>query len=63
LSALREAGVKAEDLLGLLAWSCGWLDRIAPIPVRELLPRFRRDAIPRKPLVLTAELLRSIGYG
>jgi glutamyl-tRNA synthetase len=63
LSALRETGVRAENLLGLLAWSCGWLDQISPITARDLLPRFRLDSIPREPLVLTPELLRAIGYG
>ncbi len=62
LSALREAGVRPEALLGLLAWSCGWLDRAEPVTVRELLPRFSFDAIPRTPFVLTANQLRSIGY-
>jgi glutamyl-tRNA synthetase len=62
LSTLREAGVKPEVLVGLLAWSCGWLDRPEPVSARELLPRFRLDAIPRAPFVLTAELLRGIGY-
>lgn len=63
LSALREAGVRPEMLLGLLAWSCGWLTEIAPIGARELLPRFRLDTIPHAPFVLTPELLRKIGYG
>ncbi len=63
LSALRSAGVTAERLLGLLAWSCGWIETIRPIPARELLPRFRLEAVPRGPFVLTAELLRAIGYG
>ena len=62
LSALRRAGVKAEALLGLLAWSCGWLERIEPIGVRDLLPLCRLDAIPRQPFVLTPELLGRIGY-
>ncbi len=29
---------------------------------RDLLPRFRLDAIPPGPFVLTAELLKRIGY-
>jgi glutamyl-tRNA synthetase len=62
LSSLRGAGVRAEDLVGLLAWSCGWVDRVRPITPRELLPLFRLDAIPPQPFVLTAQLLRSIGY-
>src|SRR5205823_12708693 len=62
LSALRDAGVSAEALVGLLAWSCGWQESAAPVAPRDLLPRFRLGAIPRRPFVLTAELLRGIGY-
>jgi glutamyl-tRNA synthetase len=62
LSALRAAGVRPEALLGLLAWSCGWLERAAPVTARELLPLFRLEAIPRTPLVLTPEMLAGIGY-
>ena len=63
LSALRAAGVTAESLLGLLAWSCGWMEAIRPATARELLPLFRLEAVPRTPFVLTAELLHVIGYG
>ncbi len=62
LSALRAAGVPADALLGLLAWSCGWLDRAEPIRAADLLPRFRLDTIPRTPFMLTPERLRAIGY-
>jgi glutamyl-tRNA synthetase len=62
LSSLRAAGVKAEALLGLLAWSCRWLDRVEPICARDLLPRFQLDSIPREPLVLSTDLLKLIGY-
>jgi glutamyl-tRNA synthetase len=63
LSALRAAGVAPEALVGLLAWSCGWQEEVKPISPRELLPRFRLSAIPPHPFVLTAELLKRIGYG
>jgi len=62
LRALREAGVRPEQVVGLLAWSCGWLPDMQPIPAGELLPRFRLDAIPRRAFVLTAEILARIGY-
>jgi glutamyl-tRNA synthetase len=62
LSALREGGVRAEMLIGLLAWSCGWIDVIQPITVAQLLPLFRLETIPRHPFALTPELLRTIGY-
>ena len=62
LAALREAGVKAEALIGLLAWSCGWLPEPEDIPAADLLPYFRLDTIPCTPFVLTPELLGHIGY-
>jgi glutamyl-tRNA synthetase len=62
LSSLREAGVRPEMLLGLLAWSCGWIAAIEPIAVRQLIPLFRLETIPAEPFVLTPELLRRIGY-
>jgi len=62
LAALRSAGVRHESLLGLLAWSCGWIERRETIELRELLPLFRLESIPPKPLVLQPELLKGIGY-
>jgi glutamyl-tRNA synthetase len=62
LQALREAGVRPEALLGLLAWSCGWVTCPEPIAARELIPRFRLEAIPREPFVMDASLLSQIGY-
>jgi glutamyl-tRNA synthetase len=51
LAALRDAGARPEALVGLLAWSCGWVEKPEPITARELLPLFRLDAIPRRPFV------------
>ncbi len=62
LSALRAKGVRPEALLGLLAWSCGWLPEIAQVSAHELLALFRLRAIPPAPFVLTPELLARIGY-
>jgi glutamyl-tRNA synthetase len=62
LAALREAGVRAEALLGLLAWSCGWIDRVEPITARELVPLFRLETIPASPFVLQPALLQAVGY-
>ena len=61
LAALRSAGVSAEALVGLLAWSCGWLPRIEPISARDLLPRFRLESIPPRALVLETAMLAAIG--
>jgi glutamyl-tRNA synthetase len=62
LAILRAAGVKAEALLGLLGWSCGWLDSIEEITATDLLPRFDLAAIPPRPFVLEPELLRRINF-
>jgi glutamyl-tRNA synthetase len=62
LAAPRSAGVRPEALLGLLAWSCGWLERPEPVTAAELLPLYRLDQIPPAPFVLTPALLRGIGY-
>jgi glutamyl-tRNA synthetase len=62
LAALRAARVRSEALVGLLAWSCGWLDRPEPVTAAELLPRYRLDTIPPEPFVLTPGLLEAIGY-
>jgi glutamyl-tRNA synthetase len=63
LAALRAAGVTSQALLGLLAWSCGWLDRIEPVELRELLPAYRLESIPPTPFVLQREHLQAIGFG
>jgi glutamyl-tRNA synthetase len=62
LAALRQAGVSAERLVGLLAWSCGWIECVEPVSPRELVGLFRLETIPRRPLVLTPELLAGVGY-
>jgi glutamyl-tRNA synthetase len=62
LAALRTAGVQPEALLGLLAWSCGWIPEPLPVASIDLLPLFRLPAIPPHPFVPTPELLRKIGY-
>ncbi|MFM7151415.1 MAG: glutamate--tRNA ligase family protein, partial [Gemmataceae bacterium] len=62
LSSLREAGVTAERVVGLLAWSCGWSEPNREWSARDLLKRFEMDSIPREPFVLGPEHLRAIGY-
>jgi glutamyl-tRNA synthetase len=52
LETQRRAGMTAEDVLGLLAWSCGWIERREPVTLAELVPLFRWDTIPKTPFVL-----------
>ncbi len=53
ISVLREAGLSAERLVGLLAWSCGLLTDPRPITAQELVTRFDWDTLPRTPYVFT----------
>ncbi len=62
LATLRDAGVRPEMLLGLLAVSCGWVDALRPVSTRELLPPFRLETIPPTPFTLTPAALNAIGY-
>jgi glutamyl-tRNA synthetase len=62
IATLREAGVRPQALLGLLAWSCGWVEAILPTTLAELGPLFRLESVPREPFVLRPEHLEAIGY-
>jgi glutamyl-tRNA synthetase len=62
LGSLRKAAVKPEALIGLLAYSCGWLEKPEPITPRKLLERFVLKAIPAEPWTLNAAALELIGY-
>ncbi|MSR29982.1 MAG: tRNA glutamyl-Q(34) synthetase GluQRS [Gemmataceae bacterium] len=62
LHSLRDKGVKAEALLGLLAWSCGWLEKPAPVQAKDLIPVFKIQSIPREPFVLRQKHLEDLGY-
>jgi glutamyl-tRNA synthetase len=58
ISSFRERGVSPEKLLGVLAWSCGWLEAAEPISLRELIPLFDWEQIPRKAWVVEEAFLR-----
>jgi glutamyl-tRNA synthetase len=60
LAMLREAGVPAERLVGLVAWSCGLQPTPAPVSAHELLPRFNLDCLPREPFVFTDAMLNEL---
>lgn len=57
LASLRKEGVRADAVIGLIAWSCGWLVSPRPISARDLLTSFSLDAIPRRPFVLEPDAL------
>ena len=60
ISLLRERGVPAGKLVGLLAWSAGLQLIPEPITPRELLAGFDLDKLPRQPFAFTASMLRTL---
>jgi len=57
LATLREQGIGVEKFLGFLGWSCGWLEEVKAVTLEDLLARFSLEAIPRRPFVLSEEML------
>jgi glutamyl-tRNA synthetase len=51
LATLRQQGIRAEELIGQLAWSCGLRDRSTTCSAADLLADFSLDLIPRQPWV------------
>ena len=52
VSAFRERGRSAAEILGFLAASCGWGGAGERLTLAELLPRFTLASIPRRPFVV-----------
>ena len=61
IRALREAGIAAEQIIGLLAWWSGWAGYGERLTLRDLLPRFDLAALPRTPAVLTPKVKAYLG--
>ena len=57
LSTLRDAGVDPAQLVGRLALSCGWTDRVVPSTPRDWIERFALSALPRSPWAVTPEMM------
>lgn len=49
ISSLRAAGAAPEEILGMLAASCGWIEPGLKCSLDGLLPRFELSSIPRRP--------------
>jgi glutamyl-tRNA synthetase len=56
ISALRAAGITSEQVIGLLAWWCGWAAWGERLTLRDLLPRFDLATLRREPAVLTPQV-------
>jgi glutamyl-tRNA synthetase len=60
LTTLRAAGVGSEQVVGMLAWSCHWQGEPTPVRAADLVGRYRLEAIPPRPLVVTPGLLKTV---
>lgn len=60
LVTLRERGISAEQILGWLGYSCGWLEHPRPISLPELLPLFSWQSVPKTPFVMPDDFLSSV---
>jgi glutamyl-tRNA synthetase len=60
LATLRAAGTTAESFVGLLAWSCGLLERPTPCWPVDLLASFDLSRLSRQPLVFSDDLLQRL---
>ena len=51
IASFRETGMKAEEVIGFLAWSLGILPKKKPVGLRALTGMFDPACVPRGPLV------------
>jgi glutamyl-tRNA synthetase len=58
LAGLRAAGASPERVIGALAYLSGLIDRLEPVPARELIAGFSLARVPREPARLSEALLR-----
>jgi len=63
LATLREAGVPADRLVGLLAWSSGLADRSEPIAASDLVRSFSLHMLQRQKWTFTDQHLRWLVTG
>ncbi len=56
IRTLREDGVPPKQVIGLLAWWCGWAAWGERLSLRDLLPRFDLRTLPHAPAVLTPQV-------
>lgn len=60
LASYRQQGVTPEEIIGYLAWSCGWQNARSPIAARELVTKFRWEGIPKEKWVVGDSPFRAV---
>ena len=58
LATLRQQGMTAQELIGLLAWSCGLRPTRQPVSASELLGEFDLCRVTREPFVFSLNSVR-----
>ncbi len=58
IRTLREQGIAAEQVVGILASWCGWAEKGERITARDLIPRFDLRSLPPEPVVVDDARLR-----
>ena len=56
IASLRDHGVSAEKITGLLAYWCGWAEWGEELTPQELIPRYNLSVIPSEPVVVTERI-------
>ena len=52
IATFREQGQQPEEIIGVLAASCGWVEKDEPISLSNLIERFDLAPIPRAPFMI-----------
>jgi glutamyl-tRNA synthetase len=60
LATLRDAGVTPHRLTGLLAWSCGLIEKPTPLAPADLIASFALSKLPRQKWVFSDADLKSL---
>lgn len=60
ISTLRQSGMSAEKVIGLLAYWSGWAEEGEALTAEELLPRFDMSKLPPGPVVINQHWLADV---
>ena len=52
ISSLRKMGIKANKILGYLAYTCGWLNQIEELSIQDCLSIFDYTKVPKNKIVV-----------
>lgn len=62
IATLREKGFSAKQVVGILAWWCGWADFGEELTPEDLLSRFNWESFNKEAAILTPRVKEFFGY-